>query len=1133
MRFASYLFILIGFHCYSQNFQWVKQAGGNSKDYYPLCKSVSNGSTIVVWRYSNTTSIDSFKTPIQNSIYPFVVTFLNTSGKVKWIWKPDSCFYEITPFDINYSEKLSRIFIAGFFSKEATINKVNYKGVNNSFILSIDTNGFMDRIYVLSLDTGSVVFESIDITEEGEPVAGAYYTINNKYPNSNFSIPNTNISLKKTCTFILKLDTNLNPKIASIIALGTKVGYMKLNKYKNNSFLISHSFLDTFFIGSNKYYYGSKVMSSHLTKIDNDLKIIKNSLLYTCNTFSIINSFKSLSTGEVMVGGVFDDSISIIKKRFKKTSIPLLACFDSLFKIKWIKLPTSNYVDNISGQINSIDITENYIYAGGVFRGNLHYDNIDMDDSSGMFWFFKIDNRGNFLWMERIAFSLNTQFLTNISANNRKEVVMVGFINGIVTLNGIVYYTNSGYPDILIIKIHDIDILRGYVSPGPYCAGDTIKVPYTKNGDFNKDNQFIAQLSDEKGNFEGGERELGRITSDTDGVIKGILPMFDVQSSPHYRIRIISTSPVVQSYYKYDTLRLLIYSKDTANAGADTSICNGTSLKLTTSGGSLWHWSPGELTTDSILKTTTAFPDKTTKYRVIISDSSGCGKTDTAYKMVYLKPPLKIKGLPLDTHVCKNDQVYLKIKPNGGLGNNYSFEWLSQYNVSLGLSDTIRLKITSPMYVKAVLSDGCTVRNDTQTISIKYKNIAFSQLLADTLLCSNTETLLKLRPSDGETKNYFYYWYSPLNEILSNTDTLRYKPVQNTILKAIITNVCNEISDTSFVKITVPEAINNNIEKPSCFDSSLTLTVKATGGFKNILTHVWYRASKPIDIGKTLNLDGIKTKQKITVKSSDYCKTEKKDSIELIPEPKAIIKLSKDTICENDNLIIQNQSTSYTEIVSSINWENNKNKLQNKDTSITLKNTGLQYIKLNITDSIGCKASDSAKVQVIQNPEATFYITPQNPTVDNGSIELSPQNKEYTEYLWQIGNDLKIKHRYWSIVRLPVFDTSTYKATLIVKNKYACTDTVSQTIKIAESDAFYIPNAISNNNDGLNDEFAPYGWKVESYQMLIVARTNQVVYKGSTPWHPTHEEGVYAYLIKVKFKDGSEKNFKGLVHVLR
>ncbi|MCC6720833.1 MAG: gliding motility-associated C-terminal domain-containing protein [Bacteroidia bacterium] len=1129
----SFLFFIslilgIALHCYSQNYKWIKQIGDNEGDINPICKILPQGQSVITWYYYDSTKIDNIKAKSQKKEM-FIISMLDKRGITKWIWKPDSCINYIVSSDILYSQLLNKIYVCGTFSKGATINKEIYKGNHNGFIIRLDTNGIFEKIYTLT-DTSTFLFETLSTNNEQDIIISIQYFKSNS--NSKLIIPDLGFSISESGAFFLKLDKDLEPLTVSEPFYGNKIGKLNLVVMSNNQLVTTCTYTDTLKFSTKKYFNGEKTVSTYIAKWDRNLKLKKINVLFTSQAAGYINSLKCIDDGNIVIAGQYKDSISLITKKYKNGSIvPLLACLDSNFQIKWAKIPYIKSGEKIHSNIIDMEIKGDYIYAGGVFEGNSHYDDFHLSDSLGKLWFFKVDKQGNILWMNRCANSIAGQFISSIGANDQKEVLFIGFFVDTLKLNYQIFVTQKNRPDIILIKIHDIDILRGYVYHGPYCAGDTIKIPYTKNGDFNKSNQFIAQLSDEKGNFEGGERELGRITSDTDGVIKGILPMFDVQSSPDYRIRIISTNPVVQSYYKYDTLRLLIYSKDTANAGADTTICNGQSVQLSTTGGSLWRWSPGNMLSDSTARKTIAFPNGTTTYRVIISDSSGCGKTDTAYKTVYVRPPLKI--LTSDTVLCKDSKTLLKIKPTGGIGKNYSYKWFGATGQELANTDTLRIQASTEGSLKMILGDNCSI-NDTSQMNITFPVLNFKQIQSkDTLVCTNNSAFLQIKPSSAKQSDYSYRWLDFNGNTLSQNDTMNINITKTDSFKTILTYLCNAKSDTTIMRVLLPQQLITKINKPACFDSSITLSVNATGGYKNILTHVWYRAGKPIDIGKTISLNGIKTKLKITVKSSDYCKTSMKDSLELIPMPKAIIKLTKDTICENDSLTIQNQSTSFTKLVSYLSWESNKTILLNKDTAITLKNTGLQYIKLNITDSIGCTTSDSAKMQVIPKPDASFYITPQNPTVDNGSIELSPKNKDYIEYIWQISNDLIIKHRYWSIVRLPVFDTATYNAILIVKNKYACKDTVSQTIKIAESDAFYIPNAISNNNDGLNDEFAPYGWKVESYQMLIVARTNQVVYKGSTPWKPTIEDGVYSYIIKVKFKDGSQKTFKGLVHVLR
>lgn len=78
---------------------------------------------------------------------------------------------------------------------------------------------------------------------------------------------------------------------------------------------------------------------------------------------------------------------------------------------------------------------------------------------------------------------------------------------------------------------------------GEYCTGNEIFIQYQTIIQFNPDNIFIAQLSDNSGSFQ-NPVELGRIQSQTSGVISGRIPN-NVTTGILYRIRVISTSPAL------------------------------------------------------------------------------------------------------------------------------------------------------------------------------------------------------------------------------------------------------------------------------------------------------------------------------------------------------------------------------------------------------------------------------------------------------------------------------------------------------------------------------------------------------------------------------------------------------------
>ena len=111
----------------------------------------------------------------------------------------------------------------------------------------------------------------------------------------------------------------------------------------------------------------------------------------------------------------------------------------------------------------------------------------------------KTDSLGNELWATQGhgGYSLGV----TMDAFAGKSIYVGGQFSDTLTLGKFSRISNGG-SDAFITKITDYSITRGKVSSGPYCAGDTIKISYTKFGLFDSTNVFVAQLSDENGNFD-------------------------------------------------------------------------------------------------------------------------------------------------------------------------------------------------------------------------------------------------------------------------------------------------------------------------------------------------------------------------------------------------------------------------------------------------------------------------------------------------------------------------------------------------------------------------------------------------------------------------------------------------------
>ncbi len=89
----------------------------------------------------------------------------------------------------------------------------------------------------------------------------------------------------------------------------------------------------------------------------------------------------------------------------------------------------------------------------------------------------------------------------------------------------------------------EVDLLTGAITPGNYCVGSTVMIPFSAKGYYGAANVFTAQLSDATGSFS-APVTIGSLTGTLSGAINAVIPV-NTPSGIGYRIRVVSNLPVV------------------------------------------------------------------------------------------------------------------------------------------------------------------------------------------------------------------------------------------------------------------------------------------------------------------------------------------------------------------------------------------------------------------------------------------------------------------------------------------------------------------------------------------------------------------------------------------------------------
>ncbi len=318
----------------------------------------------------------------------------------------------------------------------------------------------------------------------------------------------------------------------------------------------------------------------------------------------------------------------------------------------------------------------------------------------------------------------------------------------------------------------------------------------------------------------------------------------------------------------------------------------------------------------------------------------------------------------------------------------------------------------------------------------------------------------------------------------------------------LISTSTNGCKDTVQKVIQVTEPLKANITSSTnanCNDScNGTATITSSGGTAPI-SYLWNDPSLQTTLTATGLCAGTYT---VTVTDAAGCKS---ILVRLINEPTAIVHAIESTDAYCGGLCIGTATSTITGGTPPYSYTWNDPGSQTTPTASALC-PGTYTV--NVTDSNGCKATDSVTVLY------SNYIPPVTATINHDTafvgqeIQLIATLANYS-YQWSPGIGLNNTQIYNPLATL---DSGSYTYIVVITDDKGCTNTDTVTIYVKNvtcvEPELFVPNAFSPNGDGINDVIYVHGNTILEMHFVIYDRWGVKVFESNEPsfgWDGTYK----------------------------
>lgn len=554
--------------------------------------------------------------------------------------------------------------------------------------------------------------------------------------------------------------------------------------------------------------------------------------------------------------------------------------------------------------------------------------------------------------------------------------------------------------------------------------------------------------------------------------------------------------------------------KDTANvsvvinpnpivgASSNSPICEGDTLKLSSTGGISWEWTNSTTysSTNQNPVIVSSLPSMSDTYTVVATNGFGCTASAQTPVIVNVKPIATISSSPA---VCSG--YTLNLYSSGG--SDYLWDGPN------GFASTLQNPIIDPVsyadsgLFTVIVTNAFTCK-DTASLNVIVHDNPTPTISSNSPLCAYDS--IQLQAGGGVS----YSW----NGVSSYTSSVQ-SPVihtNNTSLAGLYTVVVTDqfgctasISTTVDVKDNPKPTLSSN--SPVCEGDTLKLFSSAGQSYLWNGPLGWTQSvQNAVQSNISTSYNGY-YKQVITY--SNGCIND--DSLLFVVHPKPIITLNSDTIiCQHQGINIS-ASGALTYL-----W-NNGVSVSNYQIYPSADTTYEVYA----TDLNGCRDTASFDVTVLPFIELSIVQSPAGTLFTKQIATFNVIPSGYSNYSFYVNNQI-VQNSSDNTFTASNFNDKD-ELSVIISNPNMCFNVLKVPIHVID-----IYNSFSPNDDGVNDLF------MRGYQITIFNRWGDIMYQGIEGWNGKKDgedvnTGTYYFTIKYFSAEGQEINYKGDLMLVR